>query len=389
MAPVVLFSSDLSGNGVSRNTVRLANALAQRQVDTHVICLADGALADELRGPRLTLLGRRSANRVLALTGALTALRRELTALSPSVLVSMGNHAHLAVWAATRGLAFPRLYRISNDPVHPFDGWLRNGMRSLGLRLIATDAEQLICVSYRLAERSVFRRAAEEGRIVVAPNGVDVARIMGRAAEPFEHPWLTDGEPFVVALGRLHPQKNYGVLLKAFAAARTRSGDRLRLAILGRGSPSQIETLSALAASLGVGGAVRFEGEVANPFPLLSRASAFVLPSLWEGASNSLLEALACRVPVVASTTAGNAAEVLDGGRYGRLFEPSDLEAMAQAIVDQALPGPNRVMPGDRAEDYDLDEALRRMTGLVLAARRHARPTFAGRPGASGDAVRT
>ena len=131
----------------------------------------------------------------------------------------------------------------------------------------------------------------------------------------------------------------------------------LRLVILGKGTEGEREALLKLAGRLGIANAIDLPGVEENPFPLLSRASVFALPSLWEGSSNALLEALACGVPVVAARSAGNAAAVLDEGRYGLLVQPDDPEAMGQALLQQADPI-RRLMPGRRADAFDLAATL-------------------------------
>jgi glycosyltransferase involved in cell wall biosynthesis len=367
--PVVLFSGALAGDGVARNTVHLANALTRRGAPVEVICLAGGALAAELSGPTVTCLGRRRGPRGLALGGAVPALHARLRELGPSVVVSMGNHAHLAVWAALRGLSdTPRIYRISNDPNHHGHDRLRRGLRELSLRLIAADATRVLCVSASIAARDPFRRARRDRRVDILPNGVDVAAVRARAKGPARHPWLEDGRPFLVAVGRVHRQKNYETLIDALALVRGRELPDLRLLVLGAAPPQHRTALEERARTLGLASAVRFEGEVPNPFPLVSRATAYVLPSLWEGASNSLLEALACGVPVVASRNAGNAAEVLAGGRYGVLADPTDADDLALAIATQVRPA-TRVSAADGAEAFQLEAVVERLCRIVAGAR--------------------
>lgn len=380
--PVVLFCGGLARDGVARNTVNVANALARRGYPVEVVCLDAGPLAAELEGPVLTRLGRLPAPRALALAAAVPALRRRLAETRAGVLVSMGNHAHLAVWAALRGLPrLPRLYRISNDPFHPGEGALAAGLRNLGLRLIAGDATRLVSVSAAAARRPVFAAARREGRLEVVPNGVDAAHVRARAQAPCDHPWATDGAPFLAAVGRLHRQKNCDALIEALALLRGGGHPDLRLLVLGRGSPRTRRRLEALAQARGLAGAVRFEGEAANPFPLVARAAAYVLPSRWEGASNSLLEALACGTPVVAAVTAGSAPEVLADGRYGVLARP-EAGDLARAIAAQLDPA-TRIAPADRAGDYSLDAAVERLCGLIqdAPAAHDEIQMSAGRPG--------
>ncbi|WP_374470972.1 glycosyltransferase [Phenylobacterium sp.] len=368
-APVALFCAGLNGDGVARNTVHLANALSRRGAAVEIVSLEAGALADQIAPEvELALLGRPKGSRGRALAAAVPALRRRLAAAPPSVLVSMGNHAHLAAWAALRALpGVPRLYRISNDPAGCGRSAALRTLRRATQALIAADATAVITVSAALAEAPPFRRVRSEGRLHVLPNGVDAEAVRRRAREPLDHPWLADGRPFVAAVGRLHPQKNYGALLEGLTLARQARPD-LRLLVLGRATGPEATRIAARADALGLADAVRLEGEVANPYPFLARAAAYALPSRWEGASNSLLEALACGAPTLASRTAGNAAEVLGEGRYGVLMDPDRPDDVARAILRQA--GEDRILPGDRAEAFALDRVMDRACGVVLAARR-------------------
>lgn len=363
--PVILFCGALAGDGVARNTVHLGNALARSGVAVEIVCLRGGALAAELKGPAVTCLGGAQGPRSLALAAAIPALRRRLKDAGASVVVSMGNHAHLPLWAALRGLPdVPRIYRISNE----ID---RGGVaRTLGLRLVAADATRLVCVSRRIAAAEPFRRARRDRRVEVLANGVDAETVRLRAEAPAQHPWIAEGVPYLVAVGRLHRQKNYELAIDALARLRTREHPDLRLLILGAATPRRRAELAAQARTQGLSRVVRIEGEVANPFPLMARARAYVLPSRWEGASNSLLEALACGVPVVASSTAGNATEVLAGGRYGRLADPDDPEGFARAIAAQLDPE-TRIAPRDRADALALDAVAARLSAIVLAQPEH------------------
>lgn len=368
--PVVLFCGALAGDGVARNTVHLANALARRGVGVEVVCLRGGALAADLRGAAVTCLGAPAgAPRPLALAAAVPGLRRRLRAVGASVVVSMGNHAHLALWAALRGLPdVPRIYRISNDIAHGDRNRLGRALREQGLRLIAGDATRIVCVSSHIAAAPAFRRARRDRRLDVLPNGVAADAVRERAAGPVRHRWIDEGAPYLVAVGRVHRQKNYETLIDALGLLRAAGRADLRLLILGAAPAKRQAALAARARSLGLEGALRFEGEVANPFPLMASAAAYVLPSLWEGASNSLLEAMACGLPVVASRTAGNAAEVLAGGRYGRLADPGDADDLARAIAAQLDPA-TRILPADRADELSLDAVVARLGATILGVR--------------------
>lgn len=365
--PVLLFCGDLGGTGVARNTVLAANALHARGVAVEVITTRTGFLAAELAGPRLTVLApafRRP--RPLALASGLTQLRREIVARDPRLVVSMGNHAHLCLWAALRGLPeLKRAYRISNDLEHGKPGSLSAWQRRATAALLAADADRLLCVSAALAQTRAFAAARRQGRVAVLPNGVDAERVRARAAEPIAEATAPSGPPLIAAVGRLHPQKNYPALIEALALCRAQGRD-LRAVIIGHGSARRWNELEKLARRLGVADLVRFTGELDNPFPLVRRASAFALLSGWEGSPNSLLEALACGTPVVAARSAGAAPEILGDGAFGRLVDPDDPAAIAAALIAQAGRGADCVLPGDRALAFDQAVASNRLVGEIL-----------------------
>ncbi|SNS17544.1 Glycosyltransferase involved in cell wall bisynthesis [Sphingomonas laterariae] len=368
---VALFMFDFALTGVVRNGVRIANALAADGHDVHLIVSREDGRDQHDLDSRVRVVALRPAGtrlpRSLALAGDLLALRARIAAIGPQILASLGNHGHLPVAIASAGLAHVRrVYRISNELHRPGDGPLRRLQRRATMGIISKGADRLLLVSRHLARNPAFIGARERGVVAVVPNGVPADTIARAAASgPCPHPWLAGGgEPVVVAMGRLVAQKNFATLVEAVAIAnRVRS---TRLLILGHGTARARERLVAIAQDHGIADRVDLVGAIGNPFPYLRRATAFALPSLWEGASNALLEALACRVPIVASLTAGNAQEVLGHGRFGLLVEPMDTEAMAQAILWQT--GPDRVCPGDRARDFDAEAAIRASCSALLGA---------------------
>lgn len=358
---------DFSRTGVVRNAVRVANALAQRG---HRVCLL--VCRDEGRSQwtldpavRVEVVPGDAWGfpRRFAMVTGMPALRRTLRRLRPDILVSAGNHAHQTTMIASSRLPhLRRVLRISNEVDHHGDGALLRGWRRAWRKLTYGRADRLLLVSEHLARDPLLADAVAQRRAVITPNGVDIQRVRQRAAMALDHPLLTQGRPYVAAVGRLARPKNFATLIRAFAKVAAVSP--LQLAIIGGGPEAEREELAALATSLGLADVVRLEGEMDNPMPLVAGAAAFVLPSLWEGASNALLEAVACNVPIVASRTAGNAPEVLGHGRYGVLIDPLDVEGMARAILQQA--SADGLRPGDRAQAYDADEAIARVCRAIV-----------------------
>lgn len=365
-ARVLLFVADLSPTGVVRNSIAIANRLAHSGFAVDLVaCRAEGELAGELDpGVAVTsLLQGPPAPRPLELARSLSSYRRHVRRTAPDVLLSAGNHGHMlsrVAWGAAGQGA--RVYRISNDLDHAMAGKPESRIgrfaRRLQFRLFASAADRLVLVSQHLARDPLVANAPFE----LIPNGVDAAAVRERAQEPCSHPWLADGRTqTIVMVGRLARQKNIPTLLRALALARRTKP--LRLVIVGSGSDAARTALEEEARRLGVEEAVSFAGATANPFPYMARASAVVLPSWWEGASNVLLEAMACGTPVVASRTAGNAQHVLGNGRYGLLVDPADDEGMADAILTQT--GTDPCLPGKRGEAFSREAALTAYVALI------------------------
>jgi glycosyltransferase involved in cell wall biosynthesis len=176
-------------------------------------------------------------------------------------------------------------------------------------------------------EQQWLRLGVAPGRLARMASGVDADHFRaGPIAAPVEA--QLGPRPRVVFTGRLHPQKNLETLVDAWPAVVRRTGARLILV----GEGPDRERLAARAESRGVAAHIRWLGAVDDPSEILRGADAFALPSVAEGMSNSLLEAMATSLPCLASRIGGNI-DLLEEGRTGRLLPPHDVDAWSSAIV--------------------------------------------------------
>ena len=180
-------------------------------------------------------------------------------------------------------------------------------------------------------ERQWLGLGVAPGRMIRMASGVDASHFhpgpdLAEAEAELSLALLPS--PRVVFTGRLHPQKNLDLLLDAWPAVVQRTGASLIL--VGQG-PDR-DRLARRAESLDVSAHVQFVGALADPAPILRAANAFVLPSVAEGMSNSLLEAMATALPCLASRIGGNI-DLLDDGRTGILLPTEGSEAWSSALI--------------------------------------------------------
>ena len=195
---------------------------------------------------------------------------------------------------------------------------------------------RVVAISRGIQESVETLIPALSGRVrtVYIPLELDKVRQLAQEALPEGAP----AEPYLVAVGRLAPQKGFDILLRAYARLRNR-GVTHPLVIVGEGGEG--DALRKLAASLELAPYVVFAGFQSNPYPWLRGAAVFVSSSRFEGFCRVIAEALAVGTPVVATDCPSGPAEVLEHGRAGLLVPNEDDAALADALErllgDEAL----------------------------------------------------
>ena len=193
-------------------------------------------------------------------------------------------------------------------------------------------ASKIVANSYRLADESK-RFWKLKSKPSVIHNGLDIESIEKKSLKSIKHPWLNDNSvPLIVSVGRVVPQKGFTDLIEAAAIVNLRI--EIRLMIIGRINEKEVENrLQKQIDSLKIADRVLLAGEIANPYPFMKVADIYVSSSIYEGFSNSLLEALALGLPIVSTNHDFGADEIIEDNKNGILVPVADPKAMAEAIM--------------------------------------------------------
>ena len=401
---IAFLLDNLSGGGAERVILNLASGFsAAGYVVDLLVCKMQGELKDRIpSNVNLVQLGTTSSWRgvlaaffidpgciqpVLAMFArtarlpgtfkSLTAIINYLKTRQPQALLSALPKSNInAVLAGQRCGGATRIavgvhvnYSAQSRMVKKENEMLDNYWLTL-MRRYYPRADVVIAVS-RGAEKDVSEFLGlprERVTSVYNPIATPEIRVLCEAVP--DHPWFgADGAPVILGVGRYDAQKNFPLLLDAFA--RVRQQRDVRLVLLGGNVTSDNqrrlrEALIAQARRLGVEADFDMPGFVANPFAYLSRAAVFVLSSDHEGFGNVLVEALLCGCQVVSTDCPSGPAEILDNGKYGELVPVGDAGKLADAIC-RTLDAPrDKDMLRARGNEFSVEKAVDNYRRILL-----------------------
>jgi glycosyltransferase involved in cell wall biosynthesis len=229
-----------------------------------------------------------------------------------------------------------------------------------------TPAIDRLIVPSEAIRRKVVADGRGGARLAVVPNGIDLSRFAAPSVGAFRAELgLSADARLLGVVARLEPEKGHRYLLDAMPAILA-AAPETRLAIVGEGS--ETDALRARASGLGVADHVVFTGRREDVASITADLTVAVLPSVREAQGISILEAMACRVPVVASGV-GGIPEVITSGVDGVLVPPEDPQALAEAVLGLLRDPTERARIGAAGyrtvvERFSIDAQVRRIEAL-------------------------
>ena len=317
--------------GMENGVVNLINRLPEERFKHAVVCIEDFSdFRDRIKRPDVQVFAlHRSKIGTFRLRRELLKLFRKLR---PDIVHSR-NMSGLDALLPARLLGISTVHSEHGFDVDNLNGtaWKPALLRRLHLPLV----NHFITVSKHLQTLNFKHLGTTSKQVSQIYNGVDTD--IFTPASGRRHgllPQALRGENLFVlgTVGRVQPIKDQATLLLAVATVLNRHPewrDRLRLVLVGEGP--LLADLKTMTRNIGIADLVWFAGARNDVSALLQIMDVFVLTSLNEGISNTLLEAMATGIPVLATAVGGNV-ELVEEGVVGNSFAPKDVGGLAVLI---------------------------------------------------------
>ena len=348
--------------GIERKILAVLPRLDRSKFNVRLVCLRErGALADELESAGIPVDLCAFPKRLSP--GAMRVLAGLMRRHKIDIVHSHMYRSNVPATIAARMARVP----VMIAQVHNVETWESARQRWMD-RFLCRWRTTIVGVSDRVRRDVIEELGVDPARTRVLYNGVDIARFSNGSLRAPARAALGFGPEDIVIIyhGRLVDQKNPEALLKiAYEVAARRQ--RVFVLVVGEGPCRQ--TLELGAAARGVDDRMRFLGQRDDIPALLNASDIAVLPSFKEGFSNSLIEAMAAGLPIVATDVGGNA-EAVEHGKSGWIVRPRDdaalLNAVAHLVDDAVERSAMSACAAQRAEIFSLDRMVANVEAMYL-----------------------
>lgn len=316
-------NASLTDGGSEKVMVILANRFADSGLDTSMLLLREKKASNYKVSSKLKCCQLKYGKyKTFIILKRFIMTRKYIKKLNPDVIISFMWDINVFTLLACLGL-HKRV--IISERAHPKDGInnkLRKACRELGQRYIYLLADRIILQTEQVRK---YYRLAIQRKCIVIPNPI---------SPNLPEIWDYEREKKVVAAGRFTPQKNFQMLIRAFAAFHEKHPE-YELVIYGEGSLRAEYTK--LIEELGINDFVSLPGYILDVSEKMCMAAIYVSTSDFEGISNSMLEALAMGIPSICTDCpVGGAAMAIENGVNGILIPIGAEERLSEALTNIA-----------------------------------------------------
>lgn len=310
---LVIVGRNLQPGGSERVISQLANHFSEKGIKVSIITMDfEDTFFEINESVALFMIGKRSNNRLIDKICRYTILRKTVKSIAPQVVLSLPEDIGIYVIGALIGTRIPVFVSERNNP------WIMPNVTITRLlrRLLYPFAKGIIFQTE--IAKSFFPNSIQMKGVVI-DNPVDILRIPEK--------YCGKRNNTVVSVGRLAAQKNYALLLDAFAEF-SKDTD-YQLVIYGEGPERR--ALEERAKSLGISDKVFLPGSCSDVLSLIRNCAMFILTSDYEGMPNVLLEAMCMGMPVISSDCpSGGPRKLIVNEKNGLLFPIKNKEKLVE-----------------------------------------------------------
>lgn len=256
----------------------------------------------------------RNTSMLLHVVKAFRYLKKEYVTFNPDVIISFLVEADILVYLLHRIYDFFWVSSERNDPTRV------SKIKQIFMGIMYKDVNMFVCQSTYV--KDYYKTIAEKKKVVI-PNPLDNSRLyeLVKEAEILK----------IIAVGRLTEQKNFELLVRAYARARKQITKNTTLTIYGEGS---LRTgLERVIRELNMTNYVNIPGSIQNVFTEMKDASLFIMSSDYEGFPNALLEACAMGIPVIATDIKTGTVREIVSEKIGVTVSVGNERELSEAIT--------------------------------------------------------
>lgn len=316
---ILFYINQIYEGGAERVITQLASSFAEAGDEAILVTSfkheGEYSLSDKV--VRLSLEKQQlQQSRIKRNVSRISKLRKIVKAQKPDVVLSFMQEPNFRMLVATFGLSCKKVVSVRNDPAREYSGKVGRLVGKVLMPLLADG-----CVFQTHQAMDWFPKRLQRKSDVI-PNAVNPV---------FFNTKKSSANAYWVAVGRLAEQKNYPMMIRAFAEVIKEYPDE-QLRIYGEG-PMRNE-LQHMIESFGMSNNIALQGQSSNIPSVLADAKGFLMTSDYEGMPNALMEAMAVGLPCVATDCpCGGSAELIDDQVGGVLVTVGDHEDMAAKII--------------------------------------------------------
>ncbi|GFD79989.1 hypothetical protein KUL118_28510 [Tenacibaculum sp. KUL118] len=368
--PAVFIINSLEGGGAERVMVKLLTIMQSyfvtKSVPVHLILLDN--LPESQVCPEY--VNKIVLNSEGSLVSGYKQLKPVLAELNPKYCFSFLTRSNFLNVTLAKRLKFKAIISERVNTTSHLSGGLKDGVSRLLVKLLYNKADSVVAVSEGVKADLIDNYAVSRDKISVLYNPYDIDQLQAQASESMSD---LPVKPYIIGVGRLVKNKNFSLLLNAYAKANIAED----LVILGVGDEEA--NLRAQAKELGIENKTQFLGFKANPYPYLSNAEYFVSTSNAEGFPNAIVEAMCLEKAVIATNCESGPAEIIaekypykvtgaSKEKNGILCELNNAEGVASALnsfSDQVIRVSYAAKSKRCAEQFSYDAFQQKVIAII------------------------